>query len=400
MSYHYLKFKPRKIYRRNGIAAYYDISRKILVPATPEETVRQGFVRYLTEKLRYPTEHIETEISLSHFKKGVRDRADILGRFPPNKTKKGLPLFLVECKAPGIVLTDDALDQCIRYDRHIKTPGHIFITNGVDTCFYFKRGRSYEPAKSLPSYKLLLKEERFRNAPRIKSFKYPPPPFSQRTGREILRWATSNEVGWIGEGSPKGHLGYLMNLNGLIQSDYDRPKLPLTLRYGKILESGFRYTQFGNAAGGSWPGRYRFFIMQDKRGNHQIISLSIMGMLYGNTDPRFPGNHHGHSMLIVAVDDFDKRHNSLQLDLDKFVREDGNKLKLWHNGTLTAGNKGRQKSRDVLKYVSKKAPWLIKGGEVFLGELPAHRYARWADAKDFLDRLIAYALIRDEFRRS
>ena len=141
-------------------------------------------------------------------------------------------------------------------------------------------------------------------------------------------------------------------------------------------------------------GRYRFFFFRDKTGNPQIISLLVSGMLYG-LDPRFPGNHRGHTMLIVAIDNFEKQHISLQLDLDRYVRENGEKLQLWHDGRINRG-----KGSDLLDFVSRKAPWLIKSGEVFLGELPANRYARWADAKDFLDRVVSYALIREEFKKA
>lgn len=48
------------------------------------------------------------------------------------------------------------------------------------------------------------------------------------------------------------------------------------------------------------------------------MSISIYGAIAFYNDPRWC-NRKGHTNLIVAIDDFDKRHNALQLNLDAYT---------------------------------------------------------------------------------
>ena len=86
--------------------------------------------------------------------------------------------------------------------------------------------------------------------------------------------------------------------------------------YKFIKDGGLRYTSFGNASGGSYPGMYRYIMVQDANNDVQIVSMAVMGCLNGRT------------LLIVAIDDFDKHHNSLQLSLDHFCNIHNNKMTL------------------------------------------------------------------------
>jgi len=205
--FEYLKFRPKTTYPRYGKPAYFDPFRKRLIAVTPEESVRQAFIRFLVEELGCPKESLDTEVSISHFKSGNLNRIDILASIPSSDKKSWQPLFLVECKAPGKSLLT-ALEQCKKYDRIVKSQGHIFITNGTETLFFVKRGSQYELAKSLPSFKQLLKKDGVKHLTTLKPFRYMPPVFSQRTSKTSLQLPVS-EQGWIGEGSPKEHLGYL-----------------------------------------------------------------------------------------------------------------------------------------------------------------------------------------------
>ncbi|MFH2055961.1 MAG: type I restriction enzyme HsdR N-terminal domain-containing protein, partial [bacterium] len=221
------KFKPKRKYQRNGKTAYLDYCREILVPATPEEAVRQSFIMYLTKKLGYPAGVLmETEVSVSHFKKGAQGRADIIGYYPTKDGEQERPLYIVECKAPDVLLTDETFKQCATYDRHVKTPGYLFLTNGKDTRFYCRRGHTYELLKTLPSHKTLLKKNRLLSLPKVKPFTHTPFPFKDRTAPEMMRWAINSSC-WVGRGSPKAHHGFLMSLNALVQSDRNKLKLPL-----------------------------------------------------------------------------------------------------------------------------------------------------------------------------
>ncbi|MBK5269743.1 MAG: type I restriction enzyme HsdR N-terminal domain-containing protein [Bacteroidia bacterium] len=103
----------------------FDKLRKKWLLLTPEEWVRQNFVRYLIEIKNYPASLIalEKEIQLGELKK----RFDILIY---NKDHK--PWMMIECKGPEIKLNDAVLQQVLRYN--ISLPAEfIIITNGSST---------------------------------------------------------------------------------------------------------------------------------------------------------------------------------------------------------------------------------------------------------------------------
>lgn len=104
-------------------------------------------------------------------------------------------------------------------------------------------------------------------------------------------------------------------------------------------------------------------------------------------------------MLIIAVDDFEKSQNSLQLDLDKFAVKVG-EMELWHDGKIKAGKSGRLKNSQVIDYIRRKDSTLVKKGKVYVGSLPNNRIITWQDAVKLIVNCIRYALLRDEIRKS
>jgi len=108
--------------RRAGKEYIFDPIRRQWVVLTPEEWVRQNFIRFLIQQMRYPAALIavEKEIRLGELKK----RFDILVY---DKTHH--PWMLIECKAGSVALDEKTLHQLLRY--HISVPaGFLVITNG------------------------------------------------------------------------------------------------------------------------------------------------------------------------------------------------------------------------------------------------------------------------------
>jgi hypothetical protein len=114
-----------RIKNENGRQYIFDAIRKIWLLLTEEEWVRQNFVNYLITQLHYPSTviAIEKEILLNDLKK----RFDILVY---NKTHQ--PWMLVECKEPNVKLSEDALQQVLRYNISVPVE-YIVITNGNAT---------------------------------------------------------------------------------------------------------------------------------------------------------------------------------------------------------------------------------------------------------------------------
>lgn len=131
----------------------FDASRKRLVAETPEESVRQGVVRWLKDSLRVPPHLIETELSLSLVKKGFPGRVDIL----VHDFREGAPLknpwLLVECKRPGV---ESAAALQVQINRYLKvlTPKFIMLALGDKSLFLAldSAKKSYRPVSSLPEF--------------------------------------------------------------------------------------------------------------------------------------------------------------------------------------------------------------------------------------------------------
>lgn len=99
------------------------IRRKNLL-LTPEEWVRQHFVRYLLEEFDYPRGLMRTEGGLRYEQR--QKRSDILVY-----DRNTEPFLLVECKASHIALSQETIEQASQYNYVIKAK-YFAITNGLD----------------------------------------------------------------------------------------------------------------------------------------------------------------------------------------------------------------------------------------------------------------------------
>ncbi len=140
------KFSIKEI---DGKKMIFDTIRKKMVALTPEEWVRQNFLSYLIECKDFPASLIavETKVNIN----GLAQRADIVSF---NKQRK--PVFVVECKAPHIKITNQVFDQVARYNIRLKTR-LICVTNGINHyCALLNQdGRQYNFLEDIPSYKQL-----------------------------------------------------------------------------------------------------------------------------------------------------------------------------------------------------------------------------------------------------
>ena len=110
----------------------------------------------------------------------------------------------------------------------------------------------------------------------------------------------------------------------------------------------------------------------------------------------------GITYLVVAIDDFDKSHNSLQLSIDRYVFIEGTKCTIWHDGTFNGWKKGAVKRDKVIQFMKQRAPELVnEDNQIILGILDYSREFKWKyrDVKLFVANLIKYAILRDDFRK-
>lgn len=133
-----------KIEYRNGQPFIFDTIRKKWLLLQDEEWVRQNFVQYLLQVMRYPKTLIalEKEIYLGELKK----RFDILVYNYSHQ-----PWMLVECKRDKVIISESALHQVLRYN--ISMPAeYLIVTNGNDSYGWQKKEGQLLPITSLPEF--------------------------------------------------------------------------------------------------------------------------------------------------------------------------------------------------------------------------------------------------------
>jgi hypothetical protein len=122
----------------------FDELRKRWVKLTPEEWVRQNFLRYLIQVKNYPPSliAIEKEIVLGELKK----RFDILVYDQDHK-----PWMMIECKSMSVALSEDVLAQVLRYSISVPAQ-YLVITNGTYTTGWQKVERDLKLLSELPDW--------------------------------------------------------------------------------------------------------------------------------------------------------------------------------------------------------------------------------------------------------
>ena len=126
----------------------WDPLRKKEVALTPEEKVRQWFIGRLAEDIKVPLHMMMSEAG---FKLGDKQfRADILVY-----DRQARPVEVVECKRPEVELTEEVLDQAVRYNMVLNVR-YIVITNGSNTYICKRAGDGYGFISHVPKYEEMI----------------------------------------------------------------------------------------------------------------------------------------------------------------------------------------------------------------------------------------------------
>lgn len=126
----------------------WDPLRKKEVVLTPEEQVRQWFIGVLSRTIQVPAHMMMSEAG---FRLGGKMfRADILVY-----DRKARPLAVVECKRPEVELTQEVMDQALRYNLALDVR-YVFITNGTKTFMFIRRADSFVFMDKVPTYNEMI----------------------------------------------------------------------------------------------------------------------------------------------------------------------------------------------------------------------------------------------------
>lgn len=365
------KYKPSS-------TSYFDPVRKYFVQKTPEEAIRQKTIKFLEEDLGIPLNRLRVEESMAHVKLRAKGRADIVVYRDDNKNH---PLMVIECKAPEIDIScEEVREQAERY-RNILKADYIMLINGVQIIIYKYDSNQYLELDDIPTYEDLLESKiSFKKSIPLTSYNY-----EEVMSRQLQK---KFEKIYLGCETPNQVKGFALNfLNLIMLKTIDSSSILENI--GVFEDKGIGKTRFGNSAGYNYQLKTRLFIAKDNRKKDQILGIS----LYGNYN----------TQLNVSITNSERRHHSLQLDMDKFCKYDyrTDKIVITHNGTLSTGRGGSISKFTVIDYIKNNAPELICDEEIHLGTLDNSRLLEWDyyDVQSFVKNLFQYAILRDEIRK-
>jgi len=136
-------FEPQLLKKEDQVFIF-DFLRKKHLVLTPEEWVRQHWIRFLIEHQSFPKGLVTSERGLIY--NGLQKRTDLLVF-----DRKGLPYFLIECKGPEVEINQKVLSQAIAYNQTLKCP-FIALSNGKRHVFmgYLEEEGKFVQQNSLP----------------------------------------------------------------------------------------------------------------------------------------------------------------------------------------------------------------------------------------------------------
>jgi len=128
----------------------FDSQRKRYVSLTPEEWVRQHFIRFLIEEKGYPAAYLAVEKQLSL--NGMKKRCDAI-----LYNEQALPILIIELKAPSVPITQTTFDQVAVYNAKLKVD-FFMISNGIEhyCCKVDTLNSQYKFFPELPEYSKLI----------------------------------------------------------------------------------------------------------------------------------------------------------------------------------------------------------------------------------------------------
>lgn len=131
---------------RAGALHVWDAARGRWLVLTPEEWVRRHVLALLTERMGIPPASVSQEHPVDV--NGTAQRADIVVA-----GADGMPVMMVECKAPEVGIGPAALDQAFRYNA-VLGARYVMLSNGLDHYIYEVSDGEYVPLRDFPDLKI------------------------------------------------------------------------------------------------------------------------------------------------------------------------------------------------------------------------------------------------------
>lgn len=128
----------------------FDTQRKKFVALTPEEWVRQHFIRFLIEEKYYPAALLAVEKQL--VVNGMKKRCDAI-----LYDIYGHPQVIIEFKAPQVTLNQQTFDQVAVYNSKLNV-NLLIISNGLEhyCCKINPDTNQYDFFTTIPSFDQII----------------------------------------------------------------------------------------------------------------------------------------------------------------------------------------------------------------------------------------------------
>jgi len=133
--------KKPAIKKEDGKEYIFCIIRKRWLLISPEEWVRQNFLLYLIEVLKYPPSLIaaEKQLMIGEMKK----RFDII------VYKDAVPFMIIECKEMNVSLSESTIRQVLNYNSNVQA-NYIVVTNGSYCAGFMREKDRFVEIDELP----------------------------------------------------------------------------------------------------------------------------------------------------------------------------------------------------------------------------------------------------------
>ena len=139
-----------RVKNKAGKPYIFDPFRKKMVALSPEEWVRQNFLRFLVDKKNFPEGYIacETQIELN----GLKKRCDAVVY---NQQKQ--PIIIIEFKAPTVTLSQETFDQAATYNSKLQV-NYLIVSNGLQhiACKVDFENGKYIFAPEIPDFSVYI----------------------------------------------------------------------------------------------------------------------------------------------------------------------------------------------------------------------------------------------------
>lgn len=139
-----------RIKKQNEKYLIFDSQRKRYVSLTPEEWVRQHFIRFLIEEKGFPPALLAVEKQL--IVNGLQKRCDAV-----LFNREAQPVLIIEFKAPTVAINQNTFDQVAVYNSGLNVD-YFIISNGLEhyCCKVNKETQNYDFLTELPGYSYFL----------------------------------------------------------------------------------------------------------------------------------------------------------------------------------------------------------------------------------------------------